>query len=160
VPRDTPGNRSPSEVFSCPPGFILDKNLKLCVPESPLIQAHKEALTVKPYFRNTAKVEVTSVPFNNFFVVDGGKAIDKGNSRPKNAEPSDNNNFVLVVENKDGGNKVTNITAADKKQARIKAMNSAKKNSDSRVVILAQRVGTLDGKPLFKDIVGFKPKVQ
>ena len=139
----------PVGTLECPPGFVLDENLGMCVPENPLIQAE---------VKEKSAVEVTSKPFNNFFIVDGGKAIDKGNSKPKNTKSSDQKNFVLVIESNSGGNKTSSISAVDVSEARTKAMNSAKRNSDARVVILARRVGTLDGKPLFKDIVGFKPK--
>lgn len=128
--------------MECPPGFKLDKLKGFCIPEDSFSQAKKK--TVKP------------TAFNNFSMIINGVAKDLGNTRPKKMKPA-KGGFAIIVESKSGGNRARGLSASNPAAARLVAKNIALRNSDARVVILARRVGTLDGKAVFKDIVGFKP---
>lgn len=122
--------------------YILDKSLGRYISENNLTQA---------------SIAIKTVSFNNFFTVKNGTAKDLGNNRPKGVTSTINPGFVLVIESKSGGNRVSNISVKTISEARQKAKNTAMRNSNARVVILARRVGVLNGSPIFKDIVGFKP---
>lgn len=106
--------------------------------------------------RELTKGKVERRSFDNFFTVSGGVANDRGESMPETATESDADNFAIVREFRAGGNEVT-ISGRSRDQVIETARNIAARDSgdELRVVIVGERVGNLDGDPLFRDIAGF-----
>lgn len=97
--------------------------------------------------------------FNNFFTVQNGKALDKGNDRPPQTQPLNGSaSFVLITE-RGGSNTVRSLGPITRSEALGVGKRAAQRSQDpDATFIVGQSMGRLGGQTLYRDVAGFRFK--